>query len=68
MLNQLDDRSIDRASDWCVGEPAGRWDVPFGTRLTQKIWQILRLQVTAQKIEKPLPGGSREGLSVRKAA
>jgi hypothetical protein len=49
MLNELDDRGVDQrrrgerqaeTSQWCVGEPPLRWDVPFGARLAEKLKQI----------------------------
>lgn len=42
MLNQAEDRGVDQrgTSQWCVGEPPLRWDVPFGARLAEKIRQI----------------------------
>jgi len=82
MLNQIDDRRIGtaersnqashRESDWCVGEPAGRWDVSFGSRVAEKLKKWLGMEAA----ETPLVSKSvatsnvrpREGMVVRKAA
>lgn len=68
MLNQLDDRRIDRDSDWCVGEPAGRWDVSFGARIAEKLRRMLGLTVTIQPRQQGMPAARREAMRVRKAA
>ena len=72
MLNQAEDRGVDQrgTSQWCVGEPPLRWDVPFGARLAEKIWQIF----WRDNGERALPGtqgptGPRPvGVGMRKAA
>ncbi|HYE19657.1 MAG TPA: hypothetical protein VEA69_14495 [Tepidisphaeraceae bacterium] len=78
MLNQIDDRRIGLAapaplgahdSDWCVGEPAGRWDVSFGARVAEKLKQWLRLEAAQTVARRPvMKVVAREPVAVRKAA
>ncbi|HSI37111.1 MAG: hypothetical protein ACAI43_17325 [Phycisphaerae bacterium] len=76
MLNQIDDRRIGLAaplgaqdSDWCVGEPAGRWDVSFGARVAEKLKQWLGLEAARTVAQRPvMKVVAREPVIVRKAA
>lgn len=80
MLNQMSDLRIgtaertsyaaERESDWCVGEPAGRWDVSFGARVAEKVKKWLGMEAAAATlVSKSTPIVKvREPMAIRKAA
>ena len=71
MLNQADDRGADQrtTSQWCVGEPPLRWDVPFGARLAEKIRQIFWRDAGDRPVKVDVAGKREVGAVVlRKAA